>query len=143
MTTNADITIFNAVYDSTTRNEKFIPTVIRNVSLFVAETANTNDGVWTEQSSYKIRVPYLDATIEGVREYVPQERYTGDSSTWTLRHGDLIALGVYASDTASLTRDAAIEWASGAGVKMISISDYADNTIRGSDATKHWRIGGQ
>ena len=34
MTTNADITIFNAVYDKATRNEKFIPTVIRNVSFY-------------------------------------------------------------------------------------------------------------
>ena len=143
MTTNADITIFNAVYDSTTRNEKFIPTVIRNVSLFAAETANTNDGVLTDQSAYKIRIPYLGGEIENGRKYVPEERYNGDSGTWTLRHGDLIALGTYAGNTAILTRAEASEWASGAGIKMISVTDYSDNTVRGCDSTKHWRIGGR
>ena len=122
MTTNADITIFNAVYDKTTRNEKFIPTVIRNVSFYAAETVNTNDGVLTDQSAYKIRIPYLGAEI---------------------RHGDLITLGVYAGNAAILTRTEASEWASGTGIKMISITDYADNTARGCDSTKHWRIGGR
>lgn len=143
MTTNADITIFNAVYDKATRNEKFTPTVIRNVSFYASETVNTNDGVLTDQSAYKIRIPYLGAEIDDRRKYVPEERYNGDSSTWTIRHGDLIALGVYAGNTAILTRAEASEWASSAGIKMISITDYADNTARGCDSTKHWRIGGR
>ena len=34
------------------------------------------------------------------------------------------------------------EFAKLAGADLIHVKEYADNTLRGSDAVKHWRIGG-
>lgn len=144
MTTNADITIFNGRYQKDTRTEAYVPTTIRNVSLLVSDGVNTNDGVWTDQATYKIRIPFIGAEVQDGREYEFEELYraSDDPDAWTIRKGDYIVTGLYDGDKTLLTKAELDAWAKSKGLKLVSITEYADNTIRGCDATKHWRIGG-
>ena len=116
----ADITIFNARYDANTRTEVFVPTRIKGASYYESEGVSANDGVWTNQSIYKLRVPLIGAEIG--KEYLlltlldtEKENYTG-------------------KEIAKISEEL--------GLKLITVTEYADNTVRGSDIVKHWRIGG-
>lgn len=146
MITNADMTIFNSRYQAETRSECYIPTVIRNISAQQSEASNVNGGIWAEQSVYKIRIPFMDAEIENNRDYVPENQYreSGEvSGYWTIRKGDIVILGIYDGEKSVLSRQEVEDWAKDCHYTPIIITEYADNTTRGSDAVRHWRIGGK
>lgn len=141
MITSQNITIFNAHIDVESRREVYIPTQIRGVSYYENEGAGTSGGIWTESSTYKIRVPYIGAEIGG--QYLPAIQYRTRSDVsgyWTLQKGDIILPGLI--DGSSMTMPEVREAAKENGLELIVIKEYADNTKRGSDAVKHWRIGG-
>lgn len=145
MTTNADITIFNARYDPKGRTEVLIPTEIRRVSLLESEASSVIKGVWTEKSVFKIRIPLQGSVIQDGRSYVPEEVYKDlkdVTDVWTIRKADIIVLGSYRGGKSSLARTEVAEWAHQSRVKMIQVTEYSDNTVRGCDAVRHWRIGG-
>lgn len=145
MTTNADITIFNARYDPKGRTEVLIPTEIRHVSLLESEASSAIKGVWTEKSVFKIRIPLVGSVIQAGREYVPEEVYKGltdVTDVWTIQKSAIIVLGSYKGGKSSLTRTEVADWARQSKVRMIQVVEYSDNTVRGCDAVKHWRIGG-
>lgn len=145
MTVNTDITIFNARYDATNRMDVFVPTRIKDVSYYESEGANTSNGVWTDQSIYKLRVPLSASEIEGSRVYLPEKRYRAAESAegfWSIRKGDFLLLTLYEGKKRSYTSKEIAAIAEELGVKLITVTEYADNTVRGSDTVKHWRIGG-
>ena len=145
MTVNTDITIFNARYDAINRTEVFIPTKIKGVSYYENEGVNTNDGVWTDQSVYKLRVPLIGSEIEESRVYLPEKQYrTAESAEgyWSIRKGDFLLLTLYEGEKESFTSKEVATLADTLGLKLITVTEYADNTVRGSDSVKHWRIGG-
>ncbi len=159
MTTNADITIFNLRVNSTERREVFVPTNISEVSYY-SKIGTSGDNTSREENlKFSIRIP-IDAVVEDDRTYVPEEVYkilSDDEAKkhWTIQKGSYILLG---------TLFHAEEWKfdefnlrSGEILKekitemsmlqeyqsnFIIVSEYADNTIRGSHRVKHWRIGG-
>lgn len=142
MTTNVDITIFNAKYSRANRAEVFYPTAIRNVSYYENEAVNPNDGVWTNASIYKIRIPYIGSEID--KEYIPETGYyKTEAEGWSIRKGDFILLGAYDGEAESLSAAEIKSYAEAHTLKVIIITEYADNTVRGSDSVKHWRIGGK
>lgn len=141
MITNVNITIFNARYNADDRTEVLVPTIIKGASFLESEAANTNDGVWTPESVYKLRIPYLGAEIPGSYVEAPIYKAMEDvTGKWTLRKGDYILLDEYGGG--ELTKPALDEYVKANGLKVITITEYADNTIRGTDTVKHWRIGG-
>lgn len=145
MTVNTDITIFNARISNATRSEVFIPTTIKGVSYYESEGVNTNDGVWTDRSVYKLRVPYIGAEIQESRVYLPEKRYrTAESAEgyWSIREGDFLLLTEFIGEKESYTSKEIAAIAEELGLKPITVTEYADNTVRGSDTVKHWRIGG-
>ena len=76
--------------------------------------------------------------------YPQEEKYvrTGYSGIgWTLRNGDLIVPGAH--QVGDVSKADITELAKTAGVDVITITDFANNTIHGSDRVKHWRIGGK
>ena len=140
MTTNQIITIFNARFLAKTRSEVYLPTVIQNVSFYESHASSATDGVWTDDSAYKFRIPFVGAGIQNDRTYrKADDFYRSDVEGWTIRKGDIVMLGAYAGDKTSLT----MADLKALGKKLIAVTDFADNTIRGSDAVKHWRIGGK
>lgn len=145
MITNADITIFNARYQAKSRSEAYIPTMIKHVSLWESEASNANSGIWSDRSVYKFRIPYSGSEVSENKGYMPEQQYRAlnePDNFWSLRKGDYIVTALYDGEKKLLSKAELDAWAKEHGVKLIAVTEYADNTIRGSDAVKHWRIGG-
>lgn len=148
MITNVDaVTVFNGRMDKETRRTKYIPTLIRGVSYVEAKGATvTNNGVWSDNVQYKIRVPLI-AIVQDDRQYIPALKYSqldddGAVNHWTINKGDLVIKGEYTGDI-PLYEDALTAYAKEQGLNLIHVTEYADDTDGGSLYTKHWRIGGK
>ena len=138
-----DITLFNARYNANTRTEVFIPTRIKGASYYESEGVSANDGIWTNQSIYKLRVPLIGSEIR--KEYLPERKYRKVENAdgyWTIRKGDFILLTLLDGEKEKYTAKEIAKISEELGLKLITVTEYADNTVRGSDIVKHWRIGG-
>lgn len=131
MRTNADITIYNAVYDPESRLNTYHRTVIRGAWFYVDNKVNvTSDGL-ASADVYKVRIPE-SAQMCGV-EYVPANSYSGEPGTWTLQHDDYVVRGVCDLEInvpADLKKHK---------LQAFKITSWADNRFGG---LPHWRIGG-
>ena len=131
MTTNADITIYNAVYDPETRLNSYCRTVIRGVWFYVDnKTEVTTDGL-RSADVFKVRIP-THADFGGT-EYVPPWEYTGAAGTWTLKADDYVVRGILENEIekpADLKKE---------GRQVFRITSWSDNRFGG---LPHWRIGG-
>ncbi len=149
MVTNVDaVTVFNGRLNKETRREAFIPTVIHGISYAEAKgTRTANNGVWSDDVQYKIRIP-LSAEVQEGRQYLPDMAYAkqddaGAKGHWTIRKKDMVIPCEYAGERPVLYEDELAAYAREQGVDLIHITEYADNTAGGSIYTRHWRIGGK
>ena len=135
------ITVFNKRLGAD-RREVYFPTCIRGASFLENKSSgHSTDGAHSQSLAYKLRIP-LEAKIQDGRSYVPAEQYRqlddeAAAQVWTLQTGDYV-LPMEIELTAPV--DQAQMEALG---QLIRVKEYADNTIRGSAAVKHWRIGGE
>lgn len=136
MITNAAITIYNRRRKG--RESVLIPTVISEASWFYGRRAVRGQFIDSDDS-YQVRIPY-GADTSG-KTYVNPAQYAemADEEAagyWTIQIDDIVLKGEYSSQVTDerelreLTDD------------LFVVNTFADNTIRGSDAVKHWRIGG-
>ena len=136
------VTVFNA-RPGADRREVFRPTVISGASYQEARGASSSKGIHSENLSFKLRIP-VTAKVQDDRSYISEAAYRTLSDDdvgkyWTLRKGDYVIAGKYeAGELTKQELDALVK----DGLALICISEYADNTLRGSNAVKHWRIGG-
>lgn len=156
ITADRDIIILNKWLDRTTRRDAYIPVQISGVAVYDYRTSTNEGGSIVGNARFAIRIP-IDAAIENNRVYVPEAHYDvlDDASayqSWTIHNEDKIIVckygigdvdvpiyGSYPIDPA----DAEILATTiGYDKMLIHIMEYADNTMRGSDLVKHWRIGG-
>ena len=125
MITNADITIYNRLYDKVNRLDIWKRTIVEGVSFYKDTKIGINENGATTEDVCKIRIP--ENHCDG---YVPPEGYTGADGTWTINNDDYIVKGV--SDQ-EITRPIELKDA-------IRINSWSDNR-RG--LSPHLRIGGQ
>ncbi len=149
MLTNAEvITVFNARTDKESRRKIYVPTVIRGVSYTEAKgTTVTNNGVWSGDVQYKIRIP-LNAEIQDKRSYLDCKQYEkldseGVWEYWTIAKADLVIREAYTGAPSGLYEDELTAYVQERGIDLIRITEYADNTFGGSIYLRHWRIGGK
>lgn len=149
MITNMSVvTIFNGRLNKETRRKVYVPTVIRGVSYAEAKGSTiTNNGVWSSDVQYKIRIPLI-AAVDGQREFLPELSYAKLNDTkalkyWTISKGDFIFSGEYSGEKPLLFEDELTGYAKEQGKDLIRITEYADNTLGGSLYMRHWRIGGK
>ena len=142
MTLNSDITIYNFRLGPD-RRELLYPTQIQGVSWYCTHDQMVSDKVRTGKTNCTIRIP-MSADVESGRIYVSKDVYkalTADEAKgfWTIQNGAYLvqglcgdgeSAGITATELQKNHRD------------YIVVTEYADNTIRGTDARKHWRIGG-
>ena len=117
--------------------------MIKGASYYESEGVSANDGVWTNKSIYKLRVPLIGSEIG--KEYLPERKYRKAESAeryWTIRKGDFILLTLLDTEKEAYTAKEIAKISEELGLKLITVTEYADNTVRGSDIVKHWRIGG-
>lgn len=158
MTSNADVTIFNQRI-SAERREVFIPTVISGVCWYDVRTTRQSERKRTGESEFIIRIP-IDARVQDDRIYIPESQYQKLSDDevkmyWTIQLNSYVLKRQYV-DAATWKFDT-FSFQTGVILKLpiedidalraeqedfVTVVEYADNTIRGTDRTKHWRIGG-
>ncbi len=144
MNTNADITILNKIYDSENRQDVFLPTVIKGVSLYM-KSGSTGDNKFRERTStYKIRIP-IDADMGG-SSYADPVAYRGMSreeaaTHWTLQEESVIVRGILTDE--EMEGEIVLTELSKKYGSYITVTDFSDNTTRGIQRMKHWRIGGE
>ena len=154
---NADrmIIVFNKRLDKAERRERFTGTVIDGASLYESRNAPDKDNYSIEEGIYRIRIP-IDADT-GSAEFMPESRYdelSGDSieAYWTIHIGDRVIVCddgitrvVLAGKNLSSIDELSLKVLAneiGYQKRVIRIVSYADNTLRGTDPVRHWRIGG-
>ena len=127
------------------RRELYYPTRIASASYMEARREGHAAGVHSESASFKLRIPY-DAD-QGEKIYTSEAAYKSLSDEeaakhWTIQQGDVVI-------TADLQLDGPVDAAELEAIAcsscadVITVTEYADNTHRGTDTVKHWRIGGE
>ncbi len=143
MTTNADITMLNKFYDSSGRQDIFLPTVIRGVSLKMNSGTTGESRYPKSTATYNLRIP-IDANM-GESSFVDliQYKQMGKEEAakhWTLQPEMIVVLAILEEADLENINLTEIEKKYG---KYITVKDWSDNTTRGIDRMKHWRIGGE
>lgn len=144
------ITIFNLRIDKETRREVFVPTSISGVSFYgvkqLSVNARNGQEIRKEALSFKIRIP-VNAEVKYGKTYVSEEQYSMLSDEEVLKHWT-IQKECYIFETSEVFENKLFTMEELDLVKrynneeFVVVKEYADNTKRGTDATKHWRIGG-
>lgn len=154
-----DIILLNKRLDKVNRQNVYMPVQISGVSVYDARQSSSEGSYHTMSDSFKIRIP-MGAAVQDGRSYLPETQYDdldddAIAGFWTLHTEDAIVLcassfgevdqPVYSADqNGFVSGEDACELAQQFGFQkdLIHITGYADNTLRGSDKVKHWRIGG-
>ncbi len=137
MTINSDATIFN-IRIGADRREKFYATRIMGVSWYGTKGETVSDTDRKDKAKCVIRIP-ATATVEAGKQYISEEKYKKLSDEdvekyWTIQKNAYIMRGTYEGEIPDNPLKS-IE-------NLVTITEFADNTIRGTNRTKHWRIGG-
>ena len=145
MTTQGAITIYNHRAGSD-RRDVYIPTLVSEASYAESVSTDKPSKSIEDKPTRKLRIP-ISARFTDGRYYTPELLYrklTDDTAPkcWTISHGDLITRGEPVVSAQSTEREIRAA-AEAAGVEVITVTEYADNTLRGSDDVRHWRIEGR
>ncbi|MGN0398804.1 MAG: hypothetical protein ACI4EO_01635 [Blautia sp.] len=158
MMKNADITIFNQIIGED-RREVFVPTMISGVCWYDVRSLSRNERNREAGSRFVIRIPY-DAKIQDDRIYIPEEKYKKLTKNelkkyWTIQKNaylirqQIVKSGDWMWDSFSFRFGAIKELVPeeinrlrSENEDFVTVVEYADNTVRGSDRVKHWRIEG-
>ncbi len=137
MTINSDVTIFN-IRIGADRREKFYATRIMGVSWYGTKGETVSDTDRKDKAKCVIRIP-ATATVEAGKQYISEGKYKKLSDEdvekyWTIQKNAYIMRGTYEGEIPDNPLKS-IE-------NLVTITEFADNTIRGTNRTKHWRIGG-
>lgn len=158
MTDNADITIFNQVIGAD-RREVFVPTMIAGAFWYDVRSMSQSDRYREGNSKVIIRIPY-DAEIQDDRIYLPEEQYKrlkqeDIEKYWTIQKNAYVLKRHMVQADKWLFDSFSFRYGKITGLipeevqqlrmedeDFFTIVEYADNTQRGSNRMKHWRIGG-
>lgn len=138
MTTNADITVFNKRYDPEDRTDYFVPTIIRGVYLYYKKQSTISKGTQTKSLNAVIRIP--TTADQSGKEYVQDILYRDMESVdnaWTIQLGDFVIPKVISTLEPVTDSELARDYKD-----IITVHEFTDNTTIGSQAMRHWRIGG-
>lgn len=148
-----DILLLNKKLDRESRRDVFFATQISGVSVYEARSSSMSGGLHADSRIFKIRIP-VSATVHGGKTFLPETQFDAlDQEAaqrhWTIRSEDLIIVCAQADAPDSLpagglTTQEAEDLAKEIGYQrdLVHVIEYADNTLRGSDRVKHWRIQG-
>ena len=108
MITNKSITVYNRIFDSESRLNKWNHTFIDAVSFYADNKVTLDSDGLSSADVFKIRIP------DETPGYVEPDKYTGADGTWTLQKDDYIVLG----------KGEAIEKPSDLGAEAIRINSF-------------------
>lgn len=146
MITNADITIFNKILGAD-RRDVYVPTYIYGVSWYASHSDSRTGTSTTANSKYVVRIP-ITARIAGNKQFINADDFYDlcdqpievRDKFWTIQTGCFVVKGIVELDNGIDSVDE--EEIMMLPNESFNVNSYADNTIRGTKHTKHWRIGG-
>lgn len=149
-----DIILLNKRLDKASRRDVFIATQISGVSVYDNRQSSKDGGFHSPSETFKIRIP-INAVTQNGKAYLPETHYDDAENVegfWTIHTEDLIIVcasefedvhtSVFETDAVTAEQAEAMAKLVGFQKELIHVVDYSDNTLRGSAAVKHWRIGG-
>lgn len=144
MMKNADITIFNTRIGAD-RRESYCPIRISGVFWYETKAQASSGTDRTGSAKYIIRIPESVATVPE-RMYISEEKYKklpDDEAEryWTIQKGTYVIKG-QPEDLENQIDGNEMQRLLSLHGDFVTITEYADNTVRGTTATRHWRIGG-
>lgn len=92
---NADITIFNKVYDPKTRSNKYVRKVLKGVHVEKTNASQKNDSKVIVNDSLFVSIPFLD-------EYISPKKFQETKDGYTIQNSDVIIIGIVEKDIESL-----------------------------------------
>lgn len=92
---NADITIFNKVYDEETRSDKYLRTILKGVHVEKINASQKKDSKVIVSDSLFVSIPFLD-------NYVSPKKFQEFKKGYTLQNTDIIVVGIVDKDITSL-----------------------------------------
>jgi len=128
--TNDHMTIYNRVFDSTTRKDTYKRTQVTDVNWYSSLGTVIGSGVVTRSDQFKVRTP-------SIKNYVNPKDYKAlvtKTGKWTVQRDDIVARGLLTTEItgmADLTK---------LGIECFKVNSYSDNR-RG--LTPHIRLGGE
>jgi hypothetical protein len=127
------ITVYNKYTDPTTRFQKYIPTVIKNIHWFGEQQVNVISTGLYEADKYTIRVP-IDADFGGKEYVTPKtyERSTDRTNQFTFAEGDVIVHGEHVVENA---KPAMLQEEFDDVVIVLSITDNSK-----APNAQHWKV---
>lgn len=143
ITVNADITIFNKAAGER-RRDIYIPTKIYGVSWYASHTDSQEGTAHRGNAKYTVRIP-LTARIEEGKQFINADDYYElpvdvRDGYWTIQHGCYVFKGILdLYEGEEFVNETDFERFRN---EFFNVNTYADNTIRGTKYTKHWRLGG-
>ena len=140
---NTDIVIFNKTIGAD-RREVFLPTIINDVCWYGSRSL---DGSGAASGKYAVRIPYR-SEVEGRKTYVSEVEYARTTleekkHLWTLQKNCYVMAFKKSILRGRKELDPVEVLEIGKVIDdFFVVTEYADNTIRGTERTKHWRVGG-
>ena len=140
---NTDIVIFNKTIGAD-RREVFLPTIIHDVCWYGSRSL---DGSGSASGKYAVRIPYR-SEVEGRKTYVSEVEYARTTleekkHLWTLQKNCYVMAFKKSILRGRKELDPVEVLEIGKVIDdFFVVTEYADNTIRGTERTKHWRVGG-
>lgn len=132
MLTNADITIYNRWYNTTTRLDEWHKTQISGVNWYGGQAVTVGDKGLVSASTYKVRIPASSAPDK--KSFVAPDVYSAAAADalavlWTFQDGDVIACGLIDTDVPkNITGE------------HFTVTGWADNRRGG---LPHWKVDGK
>ncbi len=130
MLTNADMTIYNKVFDKVTRTDKFVRTQVQKVNWYNNLGAVMSNGAVGVGNTFKLRT-------ENYGSYLPEKDYKAlatKTGKWTIQRDDVVAKGLL---TTEITGIADLQKL---GIECFRVTTYSDNRRGG---LPHLRLGGE
>lgn len=130
MYTNANITLYNKYYDTSTRLDKWKRTQLKGVFWNNTKAANVNKSGMESADSVNVLIP-----LSLSNGFIEPKSFIGEVGTWTLQPGDKICLGLIETDYTKIT-DLEKEHSNVHDITKVDKKDF------GSQYMRHWKVGG-
>ncbi len=92
---NANITIFNKVYDPKTRSDKYVRKVLKGVHVEKTHTIQKDDSKVIVNDSLFVSIPFSD-------EYTSPKKFQETKEGYTIQNRDVIVVGIVEKNIESL-----------------------------------------
>lgn len=136
MVTNADITLYNKVYDRDTGTNRYYRTVLKGVNWQDTTAVQPTDKGIVSADVAEIYIPFTAETEKQFRKPKNFVKETEKTGFFTVEAGDLVVRGIVEDELTSAKDEERLKNAYD-DVRVIAVVETNDN---GSPEMQHWNV---